>query len=76
MKLVVRPGVGPYFDVVDIEPASAPHTRVIRASYCTRDEAELFASAPALRDRVEHLERLWCVRLMVWASKWLRRVMS
>lgn len=46
MKLIVQPGVFPYFDVVDVEK-SIP---VIRASYCTKEEAELFAAAPAMRD--------------------------
>lgn len=58
MKLVVQPiQDSPYFDVVDVDPPSAPGARVIRASYCTREEAELFASAPAMKARIAELER-------------------
>lgn len=72
MKLVVRPGVHPYFDVVDIAPKHAPGSRVIRASYCTKPEADLFASAPALQERVAKLEKMWCVRLMLWVEHVLK----
>lgn len=69
MKLTVQPGKSPYFDVVDVDPKHAPGARVIRAAYCTKSEAELFASAPALKARVEQLERMWCVRAMAWLQR-------
>lgn len=72
MKLIVQPiPNSPYFDVVDIEPALCKGARVIRAAYCSRKDAELFASAPMLADRVAELERLWVVRAWKWLARWL-----
>lgn len=86
MHLTVRPiPHSPYFDVVDTARGGAG---VIRAAYCTRQEAELFASAPGLRARVATLQaqiaeqeaRLrslqtpWVVRAWEWCRRIARRV--
>lgn len=73
MKLVVTPiKDSPYFDVVDVAPALCPGTRVIRASYCTKRDAELFADAPRMAARIAFLEGLWVVRVWIRLARWLR----
>jgi len=81
MELVVRaiPG-SPYFDVVDVRPKHATGTWVIRASYCTKPEAELFCAAPDMKSklavvepRLAYLENLWVVRVYEWVIKWSKR---
>jgi hypothetical protein len=69
VKLVAEKGVHPYYDVVDYAPKHASGVRVIRAAYCTKDEAELFAASFDMRARLKEIEPLYNTKIVQFAVR-------